>query len=263
MFVVDEGAGPVVVFIPGLGADHSMYAPPTGALTEFRRIAVDLRGSGRSPSLAGVPVGDVLRVQADEVAGLLRERGIARAHLVGISYGGPVIETLMLRHPGLVASAIICDSLCDTRPRTATERVQMGAARLQPLALRALPRGVQAASMRWVYGRRWPLAAEMLARLFRTARIDDLVKQRRAVNAVRLEDELRECPIPTLCLVGDYSALAESMMRRLESVLLNSEFAIIADSFDPSSLCQPEAFTRHVREWVARQESEAGRPSSG
>ena len=70
-------------------------------------------------------------------------------------------------------------------------------------------------------------------------------------------------PDPDVCLVGDYSAFAESMMRRLESVLPNSEFAIIADSFDPSSLCQPEAFTRHVREGVARQESEAGRRSSG
>ena len=106
-----------------------------------------------------------------------------------------------------------------------------------------------------VYAKRWPLAGENLVQAFRTARLDDLIKQRRVVNAVQLEDRLRECQIPTLCLVGDHSSFAVSMMRRVHSALPNSEFAIIPDSFDPSSLCQPEAFTEHARQWVRRQES--------
>ena len=154
MFVQDEGAGPAIVFIPGLGADHTMYAPQMAALTEFRRLAVDLRGTGQSPTLDGVRVEDVIPTQADEVAALLRERGIERAHLVGISYGGPVIETLMLRHPHLVASAIIADSLCDTRPRTLAEWAQLWAARSQPAMLRLVPRSVNAAAVRKVYGKR-------------------------------------------------------------------------------------------------------------
>lgn len=254
MFVQDEGAGPAIVFIPGLGADHTMYAPQMAALTEFRRLAVDLRGTGQSPTLDGVRVEDVIPTQADEVAALLRERGIERAHLVGISYGGPVIETLMLRHPHLVASAIIADSLCDTRPRTLAEWAQLWAARSQLAMLRLLPRSVNAAAVRKVYPKRWPLAAEALARYFATAPIDDLVKQRRAVNAVQLEDDLQSCRTPTLCLVGDDSALAIAMMRRVAEALPRSEFAIIPDSFDPSSLCQPEAFTEHVRRWVTEQD---------
>ena len=74
MFVQDEGAGPAIVFIPGLGADHTMHAPQMAALTEFRRLAVDLRGTGQSPTLDGVRVEDVIPTRADEVAALLRER---------------------------------------------------------------------------------------------------------------------------------------------------------------------------------------------
>ncbi len=255
MFVLDKGSGPAIVFVPGLGADHTMYAPQIEALTEYRRIAVDLRGCGASPSLDGVAVEDVLATQADDLAGLMRDRALARAHFVGISYGGPVIETLMLRHPDLVASAVICDSLCDTRPRSLAERVQLWGAKSQPLALRLLPARANVASVRMIYGRRWPLAAEALSRFFGRARLDDLIKQRRAVNAVQLEDSLRDCPTPTLCLVGDYSTMAIGMMRRVHDAMPRSEFAIIPDSFDPSSLSRPEVFSAQVREWVRRQES--------
>lgn len=103
MFVEDVGRGPALVFVPGLGADHQMYAPQVAALTEFRRLALDLRGTGRSPSLDGIADADVLAVQADDIADALRSRGIPRAHLVGISYGGPVVETFMLRHRDLIA----------------------------------------------------------------------------------------------------------------------------------------------------------------
>lgn len=259
MYVVDQGQGPVVLFVPGLGADHRLYAPQLAALREFRCLAVDLRGSGRSPSLDGIEVQDVLAVQADDIADALTERGIERAHLVGISYGGPVIETFMLRHRDLIASAIICDSLCDTRPRNLLERIQMAPARAQPAILRYLPAGLNAAMTRSIYRRRWPLAADYLADLYRRGRTDDLITQRRVVNAVQLEDRLGECDVPTLCLVGGAVGLAESMMRRVEAALPITEFAVIPNSFDPSSLCQPEAFTAHVREWVTRQERAGGR----
>ncbi|WP_313023150.1 alpha/beta hydrolase [Mobilicoccus sp.] len=254
MFVEDVGRGPALVFVPGLGADHQMYAPQVAALTEFRRLALDLRGTGRSPSLDGIADADVLAVQADDIADALRSRGIPRAHLVGISYGGPVVETFMLRHRDLIASAVICDSLCDRPPRTLAGHLVMIGAAAQPATLRLLPSRWSAALIRLVYRRRWPEAGELMVRSLATTRQDDMIKQRRVVNAVRLADDLRGCDVPTLCLVGDHSAVAVGMMRRVEEVLANTEFAIIADSFDPSNLCRPEVFTAHVRDWVTRQE---------
>ncbi|APX34047.1 hypothetical protein BH708_16545 [Brachybacterium sp. P6-10-X1] len=254
MFVLDQGSGPAVVLVPGLGCDHTMYAPQLDALSGMRLLAADLRGTGRSPSLEGIPLADVLSTQADDIVDALQERGIESAHLVGISYGGVVVQQVMARHPELARSAVICDSLCDTGPRTLTERVQMWPAHLQPAMLRAVPRRALAKATRAAYPR-WPEAGEAMAQVFLRADLGDLITQRRVVNTIRFEEMLRGCETPTLCLVGDQSALAKSMMVRTHDALAHSEFHIIPDSFDPSSLCNPEAFTAHLQRWVTAREA--------
>ena len=254
MFVLDQGSGPAVVLVPGLGCDHTMYAPQLDALEDLRLLAVDLRGTGRSPSLESIQLADVLTTQADDIADALHERDIASAHLVGISYGGVVVQQMMARHPELVRSAVICDSLCDTGPRTPSERVQLWPAHLQPAMLRVIPRRALAKATRAAYPR-WPEAGEAMAQVFLSADRADLITQRRAVNRIRFEQMLRGRETPTLCLVGDQSSLATSMMARTHEALPHSEFHIIPDSFDPSSLCNPEAFTAHLRRWVTAREA--------
>lgn len=254
MFLVDQGTGPALVLVPGLGCDHTMYRHQLDVLDELRCLAVDLRGAGRSQSLAGVPVRDVLATQADDIAQALRLRGIESAHLVGISYGGAVVQRFMATYPELARSAVICDSLCDVRPRSLRERMQMWPARAQPAMLRVVPRGALASATRSAYAR-WPEAGEAMAQVFLTEDLDGLVTQRRVINRLRFEEVLRRCATPTLCLVGDHSSLAKSMMVRAHEALPHSEFHIIPDSFDPSSLCNPKAFTAHLRRWVLAREA--------
>ena len=114
--------------------------------------------------------------------------------------------------------------------------------------LRLLPRRYLARSVASAY-RWWPLAAAAIARAFTGARLDDLILQRRAVNAVHYEEALRRCHVPTLCLVGDHLAFAVDTMRRVHAAIPGSEFGTIPDSFDPSSLCQPEEFTARLETW--------------
>ena len=211
MFVVELGEGAPVVFVPGLGCDHSMYRHQLESLQGVRRLAVDLRGCGRSPSLGGVPVDDILEVQVDDLVRELNARVIDTAHLVGISYGGIVVQQFMLRYPERTRSAVICDSFCDVRPRSLLERIQLWPAHAQPLFLSALPRKVLAASARSAYSR-WPEAGQAMADVFLSDRMDELIAQRRAVNRVHLESALRRSSVPVLCLVGDHSRFAVSMM---------------------------------------------------
>lgn len=271
MFIESVGHGPTIVFIPGLGCDHTMYAPQVEALRDrFRCVILDVPGAGSSPSLPDLRVDDVLTYQADAIAEALRGLGVEHAHLVGISYGGVLAETLMLRHGALVASAIICDSLCDTRARSVSEWFLLAPAKLQPLMLRLLPARALASSIRASY-KKWPRAGEAMAQAFLAARPRDLLLQRRAVNAVRYEQLLRSCSTPALCLVGDHLSFAVGMMRRTHEALANSEFDIIENSFDPSSLCQPEEFTRRIERWVEAHcqrtddtdDVEAGRGAAG
>ena len=46
MFIESVGRGPTVVFIPGLGCDHTMYAPQVEALRDrFRCVNLDVPGT--------------------------------------------------------------------------------------------------------------------------------------------------------------------------------------------------------------------------
>ncbi|WP_166982710.1 alpha/beta fold hydrolase [Paramicrobacterium fandaimingii] len=250
MFVREsgDGGGAPLVLIPGLGCDHTMYQPQYAELDAFRCLAVDLRGTGRSGTLEGIAIVDIITRQAAEVVEALDERSIESAHIVGVSYGGAVAQELLLRHPDRVRSVAICDSLCDTRPRTMPERLLMWGAKTQPFLYR-MPRGWLAALVRRSY-RRWPAAGKAMADAVSTARRDDLIAQRRAINAIRYEDELREASCPALCMVGDHAPQAIAMMHRVHDAIAGSEFHVIADSFDPSNLCQPDAFTAMLRRWV-------------
>ncbi|WP_447007578.1 alpha/beta fold hydrolase [Saccharothrix isguenensis] len=129
----------------------------------------------------------------------------------------------------------------------------MASAKVQPLLYR-LPKGWFAALERRVY-RRWPEAGQAVADAVLNSRRDDLVKQRRAVNAIRLEDRLRHCSTPALCVAGDAMPTGAAMMRRVHEALPASESRLIEDAVDPSNLCQPATFTQVITEWVRRHAS--------
>ena len=104
----DEGRGaPVVVLHAGI-ADRTMWEDVAPMLAEaFRVIRPDLRGYGDTP----LPDGPF--VYAADVAGLLAELGIARAHVIGVSMGGHVALDLALARPELVDRLVLVGSGID------------------------------------------------------------------------------------------------------------------------------------------------------
>ena len=102
-----HGSGPRVLLISGTGGD--LRADPTRATHPLARahevLMYDQRGLGRTSK----PDERYTMAQyADDAAGLMRELGWDRAHVVGISFGGMVAQHLALRHPGLVERLVLC-----------------------------------------------------------------------------------------------------------------------------------------------------------
>jgi pimeloyl-ACP methyl ester carboxylesterase len=102
LYVEERGEGEPLLLIEGLG--QSMWAwreqIPVFA-REYRTIAFDTRGTGRSPVPAG-PYG--IDELAQDAADVLHGRP---AHIVGLSMGGYVALTLALAQPGLVRSLVL------------------------------------------------------------------------------------------------------------------------------------------------------------
>ncbi len=106
LYARDEGSGPVVVLLHGVGGDHTVWNAVVPLLAPgFRVIAPDLRGHGRSPAPgeATFAVADL----AGDVLRILDERSIARFHVVGLSAGAQVALWLGLEQPDRTRSVVL------------------------------------------------------------------------------------------------------------------------------------------------------------
>jgi 3-oxoadipate enol-lactonase len=100
-----ERRKPWLVLIQGLGFDRSGWAPVISALKRrFRLVLIDNRGSGRSITPdRKFTVADM----AADVAAVLDSSRIARAHVLGASLGGMVVQELAIRHPQRVDRLVL------------------------------------------------------------------------------------------------------------------------------------------------------------
>jgi pimeloyl-ACP methyl ester carboxylesterase len=112
----------------------------------FYVVRFDNRDTGRSTRIHGRPPtpSQLLRRRidpvlyrlsdmADDAAGLLRELGLAPAHVVGASMGGMIAQTLAARHPEAVRSLVSIMSM------TGSRWTGQPALRVYPYLLRAAP----------------------------------------------------------------------------------------------------------------------------
>jgi pimeloyl-ACP methyl ester carboxylesterase len=101
--LADEG--PVVILIHGAGMDATVWSLQTRYLAyrDFRVVAVDLPGHGRSAGEPLTSVGD----QADWLARFCFAAGFESVNLVGHSMGTFIAMEVAARHPELVTSLVL------------------------------------------------------------------------------------------------------------------------------------------------------------
>jgi pimeloyl-ACP methyl ester carboxylesterase len=99
--------GPPVVLLHGFGGSAWSWRETVPALADagYRVVALDLANFGLSDKSWERDTSHAR--QADLVAGVLDELGIASATVVGHSMGGSVLAWLEARHPGRVARAVL------------------------------------------------------------------------------------------------------------------------------------------------------------
>lgn len=118
---VGDPADPPLLLVMGLGSQ--LVAWPDAfcellAARGYHVVRYDNRDTGQSthfaeagmPDVAGfmrgdpVPAAYQIEDMADDAAGLLDALGLAPAHVLGVSMGGMIVQSLAIRHPGHVRS---------------------------------------------------------------------------------------------------------------------------------------------------------------
>jgi 3-oxoadipate enol-lactonase len=106
LHVEEHGAGFPLLLIQGLGYAVWAWRFQLPAFAQhWRTIAFDNRGSGRSLKPRGPYTIEQL---ADDAAAVLDALEIDRAHVLGLSMGGYIAQTLALHRPELVRSLVLC-----------------------------------------------------------------------------------------------------------------------------------------------------------
>lgn len=106
LFYQITGSGEPIVVIPGLGTTHMFFAGVTPVLARSHQvIGLDLRGVGQS---AKPKQTYSMELWADDIAAILDQLGIKRAHILGSSLGGCVALAFADRHLAKTATLMLC-----------------------------------------------------------------------------------------------------------------------------------------------------------
>ena len=104
----DVGQGEPVIFVSGLNGVGRYWTPQVPVFSKhFRVITYDLRGAGDSDRIQREFSVDQM---AEELVGLMDVLKIEHAHIVGMSTGGAIGQTIAIEHPERVMKLVLCST---------------------------------------------------------------------------------------------------------------------------------------------------------
>jgi 3-oxoadipate enol-lactonase len=250
---VQAGEGIPLLLIHGYPLDHAMWQPQLGGLGDLAQvIAPDLRGFGQSDAPQGVYAMDA---HAGDLCALLDALHIRRAVLCGFSMGGYIALAFWRSY----ASRVLALILVDTRAGADTPEARL--ARLE-MAEQVKQRGSAPAIE--------AMLPRLLAESTRQTRSDvveyvgAMMQRQRPAGIVGALLGMAERPdsttlLPTITAqtlvvfgAADVITPAQTEGPGLADSIPHARLVVIPNAGHMSSLEQPEAFNRTVREFLAQ-----------
>ena len=244
---VQDGSGPDVVLIHSLGASNHIWRAQIEALKDrYRLTAFDCRGHGGSSANGRFTIENVA---ADIVAGL-DALGIARCHTVGLSFGGPIILSLIDQWPEGVASAVIADGFVKLHEggeaRVAATRELFSNSSMAEFGRHYAKTRLMAATSATIHNE----LAEAIARVSPELYIQ-------AVEAIALPDYSDLLPavkVPTLVMLGENDTQAPLVSSQaIVDGIPGAALKVIADAGHLCNLDKPAEFNAAVAAFLAAQ----------
>ncbi len=108
LHVEENGTGAAVVLVHGIPTDYRVWRSQVDELSKhYRTISYSRRCA--FPNHYTDYAKSTIENNATDLEGLIAETGGGPVHLVGHSYGGPIIALYALRHPELVRSLVLIE----------------------------------------------------------------------------------------------------------------------------------------------------------
>jgi pimeloyl-ACP methyl ester carboxylesterase len=232
---------PTLLLVNGLGSQCTNYRDEwceMFAARGFQVIRFDNRDVGLSTSFAGAPVDDDnacyrLSDMADDAFAVLDANGVERAHVMGLSMGGMIVQTMAIEHPERILS------MTSVMSNTGEPEYMRSSPEAYALLTGAPPTDRESAIERYVAGMRvygsefdrdearWRRDAG--AAFDRSFTPDGTGRQFFAVGASGSRaDALRRLTVPTLVIHGSADTLIDPIGgRRTAELIPGARFELI------------------------------------
>ena len=230
IYYEDHGSGPAVLLSHGYSATSRMWEGQVGALKDrYRVITWDMRGHGQSDSPADQSLYSE-EATCGDMAGILKELGIEKAVVGGLSLGGYMSLAFNVRYPQMVNALMLFDTGPGYKNPVAREgwnqTAEQRAVNFETKGLEALGRGAE-------------------VRVAQHTSAEGLAKAARGMLAQfdsRIIESLDSISVPTLVLVGakdePFLGATDYMVKKIPG----AASAVIPDAGHAANIDQPAAF---------------------
>jgi len=241
---------PVVTLSHSLAASLHLWDAQTAALRERYRVRrYDIRGHGGSDV---PPAPYTLEQMADDLQGLLQALGIAGTHFVGLSMGGLIGMTLVLKYPAVVRSLV----LADTTACYGLERKPMWDDRIRVAEVQGIYGVLDRTMEAWFTAPFRAARPDVIARIRAMLAPTDPVGYVGAIQAIGygdLREEIRAIRCPTLILVGEEDRGTDiTMARTMHERIVGSELRVIPKAAHCSCVEAADEFNRALLDFLPR-----------
>jgi 3-oxoadipate enol-lactonase len=245
-----RGGTPVVLVHP-VGLDLGYWGMQIEALRQTHDVvAYDLPGHGRS---AGRPGDLTLDHEADVLAGVIRSTGASAAHIIGLSVGGMIAQTLAIAEPALAASLTLIGTAA-TLSEPTREAMRSRAKAVRTGGMQAV---LQPSIERWFTPEFVMQRPDMIDRITKTLLADDATVHAAMwdmISALDLAPKLGTIACPTLVLVGELDpSTPPAAARFLHENIAGATMQIIPEASHMVPFEKPEAVNAPLLRFLSAQ----------
>jgi pimeloyl-ACP methyl ester carboxylesterase len=252
--VEEEGEGPAIVCVHGLGGSSNTFTPLMPAMARHRVIRLDLPGSGRSQRAEG---GLTIERYVATTLDVCDRLNVMRAHWVGHSMGNIVLQHIAAAHPKRVASLAMFGPLI-TPPDAARTAIQARAAKAREGAggMQEITQALLQASISADTRERLPIAVAFVRESLMRQEGENYARSCEALAAAQ-PAAVENIEAPVLLVTGDEDGVAppqavRAMAERLHRAA-SKRVVVLPRCGHWTPIERPEECARELRDFLASQ----------
>lgn len=257
------GEGYPVILVHGFGGNRTEWFVQVPPLSEkFKVIIFDNRGSGKSDR-PNIPY--TMEMFADDIAGLLDYLNIDKAHIIGVSLGGMIVQNFIIKYPELVNKVVLINTFPGFPNQQGINMYKKNLINVYNDKLKDPEKSFYDHAYGFTRKFRKILKADPKKKhyglwsaedIIKNSTIDiftpqDILNSANAIAGHEVRDRLHEVKSKTLILCANKDRISPVLInRQIHELLPNSEFKIIKDAGHDSKLQKAPEVNEAILEFL-------------